>query len=243
VWEPLPFVIAAAAVVATTLSLVPIHRATISHATTARPGNGLSLRQLLFHTRGIRVFAVVNASWEFSFAGLKTFIVLYVVRGLGHSAAVASAVIAVVAIAYVVGAVIAGRLADRYGIVRVLRVAALIYGAGLLLGTFLHTLTPLLLGLPAAALAGAIAMTLPQALAFMLTPPGSAGTAAGIVDFTRGIGVVAGPIVVGTAIGAFQDVFPSTNGYAAMWPVIAVPVLASVLVLGLLQPRRHAKAA
>ena len=131
----------------------------------------------------------------------------------------------------------------RYGLVRVLRTTALIYGAGLLAGTFLHALTPLLVGLPIPALAGAIVMTLPQALAFTLAPPGSSGTAAGIVDFTRGIGVVLGPVVAGAAIATFRDQFASTDGYAAMWPVIAVPVLASVLVLRLLQPRPDADSA
>jgi hypothetical protein len=39
---------------------------------------------------------------------------------------------------------------------------SLVYGAGLMIGAFLHTLTLLLIGLPVA-LAGAIVLTLPQA--------------------------------------------------------------------------------
>jgi MFS family permease len=230
-WEPLPFVLASVAVVVTTLALVPVeHVARLRHSG-VQAAERISLRRLLFRTANVRAFALANACWEFSFAGLKTFIVLYVVRGLGHSAAVASAVIAVVAVAYIVGAVLAGRLADAFGIVRVLRVGATVYGAGLLAGTLFHTLTPVLVGLPFIALAGAIVMTLPQALAFTIIPQASAGSAAGIVDFSRGVGVVLGPVVVGAAIAAFPGLFPATHGYAAMWPVIAVPVLASVLVL------------
>jgi MFS family permease len=179
----------------------------------------------------MRAFAAANALWEFSFAGLKSFIVLYVVRGLGHSPSVASAVIAVVAAAYIVGAPLAGRLGDKHGIVRVLRPAAGIYGAGLLAGVFAHSLTPMLIGLPLVALAGAVLMTLPQALAFTLAPPGSEGAAAGLQELSRGVGVVLGPLAVGAAIDAFRHQLDATHGYAAMWPVIGTPVLLSLLLL------------
>jgi MFS family permease len=140
-------------------------------------------------------------------------------------------VIAVVAAAYVVGAPIAGRLADRYGIVRTLRWASLVYGVGLLVGAIAHTLAPLLVGLPVVALAGAIVFTLPQALAFTLAPSGSEGAAAGLQDFSRGVGVVLGPVGVGAAIGAAGGIFPATHGYAAMWLVIGLPVLLAVFLL------------
>jgi MFS family permease len=179
----------------------------------------------------LRVFALVNALWEFSFAGLKSFIVLYVVRGLGRSPAVASAVIAVVAVAYVVGAPLAGWLADRYGLLRVLRLTSLVYGAGLLFGAVPHTLPPLLIALPAIALAGAIVLTLPQALAFTLAPVGSEGVAAGLQDFSRGVGVVLGPIAVGVAVGVSRPVFSSTHGYASMWLVVGLPLLLAAILL------------
>jgi MFS family permease len=201
------------------------------------PYEPLSLRLLLFRTGELRTVAAANALWEFSFAGLKSFIVLYVVRGLGRSPSVASAVIVVVAIAYVVGAPLAARLADRHGIVPVLRISSLVYGAGLVAGVFPHTLPPLLVGLPLVAFAGAITMTLPQALAFTVAPPGSQGAAAGLLDFSRGIGVVLGPILVGAAVDLFPGTFASTHGYAVMWPVIGIPVLATVLLLRTFEPQ------
>jgi MFS family permease len=194
-----------------------------------------SLRTISRNPR-LRLFAVVNALWEFSFAGLKSFIVLYIVRGLGRSPAIASAVIAVVAIAYVAGAPLAGWLADRYGLVRVMRITSFVYGAGLLVGVVPDTLTPLLIGLPAVALAGAIVLTLPQALAFTLAPAGSEGAVAGLQDFSRGLGVVLGPIVVGAVIGVSRSVFSSTEGYASMWLVIGVPVVLAAILLRPLEP-------
>jgi MFS family permease len=240
VWRPLPFAIAGFAVIATTFALVPVLRLENTCPNPVLPYESVSVRRLLLHNRELRAFAGANALWEFSFSGLKSFIVLYVVRGLGRSPSLASAVIAVVAIAYIAGAPVAGRLADRYGIVPVIRVSALVYGVGLVAGVFPHTLTPLLIGLPFVALAGAIMLTLPQALAFTLAPRGSEGAAAGLQDFSRGLGVVLGPIAVGAAIGAFQGQFGSTHGYAVMWPVIGIPVLASLLFLRTLQPGHEA---
>ena len=240
VWRPLPFTIAAVALVATTLALGPIFRLENRCPNPVLPYERVSLRSLVLRSGELRAFAAANALWEFSFSGLKSFIVLYVVRGLGHSPSVASAVIAVVAVAYVAGAPIAGRLADHYGIVPVMRVSALVYGTGLVAGVFPDTLAPMLIGLPFVALAGAVLLTLPQALAFTVAPIGSEGAVAGLQDFSRGLGVVLGPVVVGATIGAFGSDLSSTHGYAAMWPTIGIPVLVSVLFLRMLQPRAEA---
>jgi MFS family permease len=234
-WQPLPFLIAAGLLAATTIALLPVFRLQSRCHDSTLPYRPDSLRRVLLHDSKLRVFGVVNALWEFSFAGLKSFIVLYVVRGLGRSPALASAVIAVVAVAYIVGAPLAGWLADRYGLVRVLRLTSVIYGAGLCVGVVPDSLPPLLIGLPFVALAGAIVLTLPQALAFTLAPVGSEGAAAGLQDFSRGLGVVLGPIAVGAVVGASQTVFSSTHGYASMWPVIGVPVLLAAFLLSSLE--------
>jgi maltose/moltooligosaccharide transporter len=234
-WQPLPFLIAAGALAATTIALLPVFRLQSRCDSSTLPYHPASLRAIVLQSPHLRRFAVVNALWEFSFAGLKSFIVLYVVRGLGRSPAVASAVIAVVAVAYIVGAPLAGWLADRYGLPRVLRLASLVYGTGLVIGVEPDPLPPLLIGLPVVALAGAIVLTLPQALAFTLAPVGSEGAAAGIQDFSRGLGVVLGPVAVGAAVGISQPVFASTDGYASMWPVIGLPVLLAAILLRPLQ--------
>jgi MFS family permease len=230
IWRPLPFALAATTAVATTFALVPVLRLDGDSANPLLPYQTVSLWRLL-GSRNVRTVVAANACWEFSFSGLKTFIVLYIVRGLGHSTSVASAVIAVVAVAYIVGAPVAGRLADRFDIVSVLQGASLVYGVGLVAGAFATTLGPLLPALPFIALAGAIVLTLPQALLFTVAPTGSAAAAAGLLDFSRGVGVVLGPVVVGAVIEAFRHTFPSTHGYAAMWPTVGLPVLLSVLLL------------
>ena len=234
-WQPLPFLLAATVLAATTIALLPVFRLQSRCGNSMLPYEPDSLRTILRNSK-LRLFATVNALWEFSFAGLKSFIVLYIVRGLGRSPAIASAVIALVAVAYVAGAPIAGWLADRYGLVRVMRVTSFVYGTGLLFGVVPHSLTPLLIGLPVVALAGAVVLTLPQALAFTLAPEGSEGAAAGLQDFSRGLGVVLGPIVVGALIGISRSAFSSTDGYASMWLVIGVPVLIAGFLLRPLEP-------
>jgi MFS family permease len=234
VWTPLPFVLGAAALGLATLTLKPVLRLQKNCAgeeVEDEQGTETSTRDLFLHNRSMQIFAVANMLWEFSLAGLKTFIVLYIVHGLHKSTSIASAFIAIVAVAYIVGAPVASRLADRYGIVPVMTWSAAVYGVALCLGVIPTTVTPMLIDLPIGALAGAMLMTLPQALAFTLAPGTTQGAAAGLVDFSRGVGVVLGPVLVGAAVAASSSVLSSTAGYAIMWPTIGIPVLLSLFIL------------
>jgi MFS family permease len=231
IWTPLPFVIGAGVLGLATVSLKPVIRLQHPDPADVDDDPEVSARELFLHNRPMQIFAVANMLWEFSLAGLKTFIVLYVVHGLHRSTALASAFIAVVAVAYIVGAPVASWLADRFGIVTVMTWAAAVYGVALCVGLVPTTIGPMMIDLPIGALAGAILMTLPQALAFTLAPDTSQGAAAGLVDFSRGVGVVLGPALVGAAVGLFSGTLASTAGYAVMWPAIGIPVLLSLFLL------------
>ena len=227
VWAPLPFVLGGAAIVLTTVALVrrvPVEGATAAPAPVRAP----RLRDLLRERRDLRGFVAANALWEFSFMGLKSFVVLYVVKGLGESVALASAVMGVVAVAYVLAAALSGRLADRVGFVRPLRWAIYVYGAGLLFAATVSSTGPLLVGLPLVALAGAVLMTLPYGLLMKLTPAGAEGAVSGLFNLSRALGVILGPIVVGAAIDLAEPLFGGTHGYGAMWVAVGVPILLSL---------------
>jgi maltose/moltooligosaccharide transporter len=230
VWTPLPFLLAAAAAVLATVVLVREVRGREREvpiaAVPSLPGPGV--RTLLRERADVRAFVAANALWELSFMGLKTFIVLFVVKGLGESVGTASAVIGVVAGAYVVAAFGAGRLADAVGVHRLMRIAVWIYGVGLLVGAGLGSLDTFLIGLPFIALAGAVVMTLPYGILVGITPPGAEGALSGLFGFSRALGAVLGPIVVGVAIDVLAPLFPSTNGYGAMWIAIGAPILLSL---------------
>ena len=130
---------------------------------------------------------------------------------------------------------IAGRLAERFGIIRVMIWSAVVYGSLLCVAGIPTSLDPMLLILPVGAIAGSILMTLPQALAFTLAPDDSQASAAGLVDFSRGVGVVLGPVLVGAAIGAFASTLSGTHGYAIMWPLIGAPILLTLIPLRMLR--------
>jgi MFS family permease len=230
VWTPLPFLIGAVAVLAVTAVFVLAVRKPARERVKcmAEPEK---LRQLLRDHQPLRSFLLANALWELSFTGLKTFIVLFLVDGLGQSVGMASALMGVVAGAYVVAALVTGRLSDRLGLGRVLRLSAWFYGIGLCIAGALDSLAPLLVGLPVVAFFGAVLLTLPYGLLLRLTPRGSEGAAAGLFGFSRGLGGVLGPILVGLAIDVFGPFFESTNGYGVMWIAIGVPILVSLRFL------------
>ncbi len=237
VWTPLPFLLAAGAAVLATVVLVREiggeERSAPVAAVRSLPGPGVLT--LLRQRADVRAFVAANALWELSFMGLKTFIVLFVVKGLGESVGTASAVMGVVAGAYVIAAFGAGRLADRMGVHRLMRISVWIYGAGLLFGAGLGSLNTFLIGLPFIALAGAVVMTLPYGILAGMTPPGAEGALSGLFGFSRALGAVLGPIVVGVAIDVLAPVFPSTNGYGAMWIAIGAPILLSLPFLAALR--------
>jgi len=243
IWAPLPFVLAAAALVWATFALlrgVSAHVPAEPTATAAVQGPGVF--RLIRSRSDLRAFVFANALWELSFMGLKTFIVLYVVKGLGESISTATAVIGVVAGSYVIAAMGAGRLADRFGFFRVMRVTLWVYGAGLLFAATLHSLAPMLIGLPVIALAGAVLMTLPYGMLQTMTPAGSEGAVAGLFGFSRGIGAVLGPIAVGVAIDVLAPLFPATAGYGAMWVAVGVPIVLSLAFLPAMERRAPAPA-
>jgi MFS family permease len=240
-WAPLPFLLGAAALVLTTFALV---RGTPRVAApVAAPGaaRGPSVRALLRDRPDIRAFAAANLLWEMSFMGLKTFIVLYVLKGLGESMTTATAVIGVVAGSYVIAALVAGRLADRVGLMRLLKVSIWIYGAGLLFAATLHDLGPMLVALPVVALAGAVLMTLPYGILMRISPAGSEGAVSGIFNLSRAIGVIAGPVAVGLAIDLGAPLFTATAGYGAMWVAVGLPIVLSLAFLPAIAGERAAE--
>jgi MFS family permease len=199
---------------------------------------GPGVFQLVRERADVRAFVAANALWELSFMGLKTFMVLFVVKGLGESVGTATAVIGVVAGAYVIASFGAGRLADTVGIHRLMRASIWVYGVGLLVGASLSSLSSFLIGLPFIALAGAVVMTLPYGILAGMAPAGAEGALSGLFGFSRALGAVLGPIVVGVAIDVLSPVFPATNGYGAMWVAIGAPILLSLPFLNAIRSEK-----
>src|SRR4029078_3521837 len=87
---------------------------------------------ILVEEAEVRRFLIANAAWEGTFAAARTFVLLYIIEGLHEWKAISSAVLGAVATGYVIAALVAGRLGDRFGIARVMFYASVIYRGGFL---------------------------------------------------------------------------------------------------------------
>lgn len=180
----------------------------------------------------LRAYFVANALWEMALSALKAFIILYLTLGLRYSLATSSLIIGGVAFVILVGAGVSGKLGDRFGRIRVVRVALLAYAVGFL-APLLTTSRPLLVAaMPLIALGGGTVMTMAYALLMPLMPEDQHGALTGFYSMSRGVGIVSGPILAGLAIAVLgQGLFPGTNGFQAMWIICAGAALCSLIFL------------
>jgi len=180
----------------------------------------------------VRRFLIANAAWEGTFAAMRTFVVLYITKGLGQPLSVSSAVLATVAAGYIVAAVGAGPLGDRFGLARVIFLASFVYGGGLVFGGLAQQWHDWYYGLIfPVAVAGGMVMTLAWGLLFKLMPAEHRGAVSGLATTTKGLGLIAGPLLAGGAIDLLSPYLEATNGYQALWPVCAVPVIAAIPIV------------
>jgi MFS family permease len=158
-------------------------------------------------------------------------VVLYVTEGLGYSRVESALIIGGVAVVVLFAALASGKLADRYGVLRVMRVAIPIYGLGFLVPFVSSSPIVVALGIPFIAIGGGVIMALPYALLMPLMPDDEHGALTGYYSFSRGLGTWLGPLCGGLAITALAGVFTDTKGYQAVWGVCAVAALLSLLPL------------
>ncbi len=227
-WSPAPFLLAAGVVSAACLVPVLFVREDGGHGRVFE-GVATYVRHswhVLRRNRDVARFLVANTAWEGTFAGARTFVVLYVTVGLGEPLATSTAVLAAVAAGYVVAALVAGFLGDRFGLARVILVASVVYGVGLLAGGLGVEWRAWYLGLIfLVAIAGGMVMTLAWGLLFTLMPVGDRGAVAGLATTTKGLGLLLGPLLAGAAIELSRGTLPATEGYQVLWPVLGVPIL------------------
>lgn len=237
VWHPFPFVIAAAvATVSCALVVALVRERPGGVRRYARFRSYLAVPwRIVRHERDVRLFLLANTAWEGTFAGMYTFVVLYITKGLDQPVYLSSTVLAVVALGYVIAALFAGRLGDTYGIGHVILIASIVYGGGLTAAVAAkHWHAWYFALVPPVAIAGGMVMTLAWGLLFKVMPPRDRGAVAGLAIMTKGVGLLGGPLGVGAVIDIFRPLLRSTDGYAAMWPAVGIPVLAAVPLVAVL---------
>jgi len=234
VWRPFPFLLASALTIlacGATIALVPEPGGNERVFEGVRTYVARSLR-ILKTERHVRRFLIANSLWEGSFAAARTFVVLYVVKGLGQPLSTSSAVLATIAIGYVVAAIGSGPIADRVGIARVLFFASFLYGGGYVVAGLAESwhdwyyaaLFPI-------GVAGGTVMTLAWGLLFKLMPAAERGAIAGLATTTKGIGLLCGPLIAGAAITIVAPYLPETHGYQIVWPICGLPILAAIPIV------------
>jgi MFS family permease len=177
----------------------------------------------------VRRFMIANAAWEGTFAAARTFVVLYVIDGLHQSKAISSALLGAVATGYVIAALLASRLGDRFGIARVIFWSSFIYGGGYLVAGFATEWHDWYFALIVpVSVAGGLVMTLAWGLLFKLMPMEHRGAVSGLATTTKGLGLLLGAPIAGAAIDIARPYLDATDGYQILWPVCGLPILAAI---------------
>ncbi|HET7807845.1 MAG TPA: MFS transporter [Gaiellaceae bacterium] len=231
VWRPSPFILAAILTTAACSSAVFFVREDGGHGRVFEGFVAYIKRSwhIFWEDGDVRRFLIANSAWEGTFAAARTFVVLYIIDGLHQSKVMSSAVLGAVAVGYVIAAIFAGRLGDRFGLARVIFFASWIYGGGFIVGGFAQEWHDWYFGLIiVVAIAGGTVMTLAWGLLYKIVPVQHRGAASGLATTTKGIGLLVGAPVAGLAIDLAGPYLEATDGYQVLWPICGIPILAAI---------------
>jgi MFS family permease len=244
-WRPAPFLLAAVLTNAACGGVIYLVREDGGHGRVFE-GFAAYIRRswhIFWEDGDVRRFLLANSAWEGTFAAARTFVVLYVIDGLHQSKVMSSAVLGAVAVGYVIAAIFAGRLGDRFGIARVIFFASFIYGGGYLVGGLAQQWHDWYFGLIIpVAVAGGTVMTLAWGLLYKIVPVEHRGAVSGLATTTKGIGLLVGAPIAGLAIDLARPYLDATNGYQILWPICGLPILAATpLLVRLMEVEPRAK--
>lgn len=233
-WRPLPFLLAAALVVVTTALTFAATPGT-SGERKERPSlehvePGVVLRELRSRPE-VRWVLIANSLLTAAVDGIRPYIYLFAVTVLGITVAQTSLTLLVLLVGLGGGAVLIGRLGDRFGRVRLLAYGALVTGIAMSAGLWVRELPGAIGLLLAAGLGGAAFIALPYPIFAALVGRQAVGRQTGVYILSVGIARLASPVLIGAAIDLGRPLLPGTGGYPFMWPVAAFFALASVAAL------------
>lgn len=233
-WRPSPFILAAILTTTACGLAIVLVREDGGHGRVFE-GFLAYIRQswhIFWEDGDVRRFLLANSAWEGAFAAARTFVVLYIIDGLNQSKLVSSLVLGSVAIGYVIAAIFAGRLGDRFGLARVIFFASFIYGGGCLAGGLAQQWHDWYFPLIAAvSIAGGTVMTLAWGLLYKIVPVEHRGAVSGLATTTKGIGLLVGAPIAGLAIDLARPYAESTEGYQVLWPICGLAILGAIPLL------------
>jgi MFS family permease len=233
-WRPSPFILAAILTTAACGLAILLVREDGGHGRVFEGFWAYIQRswRIFWSDGDVRRFLIANSAWEGAFAAARTFVVLYVIDGLHQSKVLSSAVLGAVATGYVIAAIFAGRLGDRFGLARVIFFASIIYGGGYLAAGFAQEWHDWYFGMiVTVSIAGGTVMTLAWGLLYKIVPVEHRGAVSGLATTTKGIGLLVGAPIAGLAIDLSRPYLHETNGYQVLWPICGVLVLGAIPLL------------
>src|SRR5205814_627310 len=245
VWEPAPFLTAAFVTSAACGLTILLVREDGGHGRVFA-GFWAYIKQswnIFWQEGDVRRFLLANSAWKGTFPAARSFVILYVIDGLHESKTVSGEILAAVAVGYVIAAIFAGRLGDRFGLARVIFFASFIYGSRYLVAGLAQQWHDWYFGLIIpVSVAGGTVMTLAWGLLYKIVPEEHRGAVSGLATTTKGIGILVGAPIAGLAIDLARPYFGATDGYQILWPICGLPILAAIPLLVRLmevEPRGH----
>ncbi|MBI4545591.1 MAG: MFS transporter [Gemmatimonadetes bacterium] len=244
-WQPLPFLLAGALVLAATVLTVmaiPAGAAAGGHEALAAPrasraggrSGGAAAREArpawrgLFEEPALGWFLLANALWTGAVDGIRPYVFLFAVTVLGLSVATTSLLLLLLVAGIGMGAVLVGHLGDRYGRSHLLGAGALLTGLALSMGYFVQDVTGALTLLATSGVAAAALIALPYPIFTSLVGDRAVGGYTGLYILSLGLARVIAPVVIGAMIDVGGLLIADSDGYRLMWPTAGALALLGV---------------
>jgi MFS family permease len=219
IWRPLPFLLAAALVLATTAATARAERSFRAAEEPTRRERLLDAWKEVAARPGAAALLLAEALWNAAIDGIRPYLFLYTKNVLGASVAETSLGLALLVAGLALGSVYAGRLADRYGRARVLSAGSALLAAGMAAGFFARSFPVALAVLAVAGLGAAAELALPYPLFAELMGEDTGGEHTGIYVVSYSLGRILAPLLVGGAVDLGALALPGSHGYPFMWLV------------------------
>lgn len=232
-WHPLPFIIAAGLVLAATaVTYMAAPTEAAAHVKAEATLSDVFRVWRRFRGRpAVPWLLVANAMWSGSVDGIRPFIFLFAVTVLGITVAETSLVLLLAVAGLGIGAIVLGRLGDRYGHHVLLEVGGTVMGLAMVAGFFVRGVWSAVGLLLFSGVGAATLIALPYPLFASLIGDEGVGQDTGLYILALGVGRIFAPVMVGVAVDLAVPLFPDLRGYPVMWPVAGLFALLGVLAL------------
>ena len=232
IWEPLPFLLAGAIVLASTmLTLRARARGTFGRGGSSDPFRWRDVWRMLRRSGGARRFLGASALWSGAIDGIRPYFFLFASVVVGLSVAHTSLVLGLLILGIAVGSALLGWLGDRFDRGRILLVSLGFLTFAMLAGYFVRSLWPAFFLLFAGGLGAAAVATLPYPIFANIMAEQDPGKSTGMFVFSVSLGRMAAPVLVGAIIDLGARLEPQTRGYPFMWPSAGAMALGGWLLL------------